>query len=564
MTLEKSTEKKKRILFNCVAVALIGCTFFSIIKRLFVGLDVDEQYAVTLAYRIASGDKLLKELWEPHQLSGILPGFFVFVYMNATGGTQYVLLLLRIIGLIFQIFTALLWYKAFSKRYNREKVFLSCILILNVLPKWIQSLEFANMEIWFLLISISLLVFCRDAIEKKKIIYACLLGIVTVLLIWAYPSCVFLFMFFVISLRKEKAGFVAYLIVCVGAALAFCIYLFSYMTFSEMLTYVGYVFSDGSHSQGLADRMTGYGLELLKITAWLMLYIGIATLFSLAVKIVRKNSFDVKLCVYLSVIIASIDQVRLWMINECPNVHTQVRFLIPLLALVLVNDESKDSKWDKNICLISSIISLLSVLTLTNLTIQASLIHTLPACLYWFISAKNPNKDRFRMIAEKIAEYTMVVVSVFAITFLVRVNEGWHEDILLVKQKVLYDAPKLVYCPYMIGYEINDNSVKLQNVITDGSKVLYIGSDTMLYMAGSYEVCSASTISTPVFDNKYLEYFEINQNKLPDAVVIDKEYWINSNYVNESVKDWILQNFDFDEIVETDFIYIVKKRNNMY
>ena len=54
---------RKRILTFFLA-ALFAVTT---LKILFAGYDIDEQYAVSMAYRLLKGDRLLADLFEPHQ-----------------------------------------------------------------------------------------------------------------------------------------------------------------------------------------------------------------------------------------------------------------------------------------------------------------------------------------------------------------------------------------------------------------------------------------------------------------------------------------------------------------
>ena len=46
---------------------LAGLSFLAVGRSLIIGMDADEQYAVTLAYRMASGDLMIREIWDPHQ-----------------------------------------------------------------------------------------------------------------------------------------------------------------------------------------------------------------------------------------------------------------------------------------------------------------------------------------------------------------------------------------------------------------------------------------------------------------------------------------------------------------
>lgn len=59
--------RKNRILplilvLVCAAVML---------RSAFTGLEIDEEYALSLGYRLVSGDRLFYDMWEPHQLSSL-------------------------------------------------------------------------------------------------------------------------------------------------------------------------------------------------------------------------------------------------------------------------------------------------------------------------------------------------------------------------------------------------------------------------------------------------------------------------------------------------------------
>ena len=79
---------------------LTAITFLGLIKTIFISWDIDEGYAVAQAYRLVQGDKLLLDMWEPHQLSAYLPAFFMKIFIYVTGSTDYIVIYLRVIGII--------------------------------------------------------------------------------------------------------------------------------------------------------------------------------------------------------------------------------------------------------------------------------------------------------------------------------------------------------------------------------------------------------------------------------------------------------------------------------
>lgn len=86
----------------CAATAL---------KILFVGYDIDEQYAISMAYRLLKGDRLLADLWEPHQTSGWLCMLLMAPYVAFFHTTTGIILYLRIWGLLLHCGVGLFLYR---------------------------------------------------------------------------------------------------------------------------------------------------------------------------------------------------------------------------------------------------------------------------------------------------------------------------------------------------------------------------------------------------------------------------------------------------------------------
>ncbi len=87
--------RKNRILplilvLVCAAVML---------RSAFTGLEIDEEYALSLGYRLVSGDRLFYDMWEPHQLSSLPAAALLAVFIGITGGTTGVLVFFRLVVL---------------------------------------------------------------------------------------------------------------------------------------------------------------------------------------------------------------------------------------------------------------------------------------------------------------------------------------------------------------------------------------------------------------------------------------------------------------------------------
>lgn len=75
-------EKLKKILFVLLAIGAA----MAAVKCIFAGVQRDEEYAFTLSYRLISGDRLLSDIWDPHQTSAFLLSLIEFAFVKMTGG----------------------------------------------------------------------------------------------------------------------------------------------------------------------------------------------------------------------------------------------------------------------------------------------------------------------------------------------------------------------------------------------------------------------------------------------------------------------------------------------
>lgn len=67
-------EKIIRLIMLIIAVALS-------IKYIFVDFGIDAEFQIAMSYRLAKGDIMFKEMWEPYQMSAFLCAFFIKIYI---------------------------------------------------------------------------------------------------------------------------------------------------------------------------------------------------------------------------------------------------------------------------------------------------------------------------------------------------------------------------------------------------------------------------------------------------------------------------------------------------
>ena len=104
----------------CILLSLIG-----IWKSVYVSADIDESYAFTMAVRIAGGERMFIDLWEPHQMSAFLYAPLVWIYKSITEIWMVLLFLCALWGCL-------------CRRFFPSGVIASCAGISRFWPESVQ------------------------------------------------------------------------------------------------------------------------------------------------------------------------------------------------------------------------------------------------------------------------------------------------------------------------------------------------------------------------------------------------------------------------------------------
>lgn len=142
----------KRSRFQTVLlVLLLVLTVLAAAHSLFVGLEIDEQYALSISYRLLRGDRLLYTMWEPHQFSALPLAPLLALFMAVTGGTTGILLFVRIITLLIKAALAVwVWRLLRRAMYEPFAMLLAAVTFLYV-PKWFYGPEYSHQQYLFTL-----------------------------------------------------------------------------------------------------------------------------------------------------------------------------------------------------------------------------------------------------------------------------------------------------------------------------------------------------------------------------------------------------------------------------
>lgn len=161
----KNILKNKKFWKIICILAIIAYTA----KNLFIGADTDEGYGIMVGYRLAMGDRLLLEMWEPHQTSAIFTAVFIRLFVMLTGGVNYLNLFLRLVFFPIQACVSVFLYKTIRRtvpQMDENVAALMGLLYYVTTPKSIFIPEYSNLHNYE----------CPIPVLRKAIIFACITG----------------------------------------------------------------------------------------------------------------------------------------------------------------------------------------------------------------------------------------------------------------------------------------------------------------------------------------------------------------------------------------------------
>lgn len=104
-------------LWKILTPVLLVLAVLAMAKTLFVGLEIDEEYAFSLGFRLVKGDRLFYTMWEPHQLSALPAALVLALYTAIAGTTTGALLFVRAVVLVCKAAMSAVFYPRFQQTW---------------------------------------------------------------------------------------------------------------------------------------------------------------------------------------------------------------------------------------------------------------------------------------------------------------------------------------------------------------------------------------------------------------------------------------------------------------
>lgn len=136
-------------LWKILTPVLLVLAVLAMTKTLFVGLEIDEEYAFSLGFRLVKGDRLFYTMWEPHQLSALPAALVLALYTAIAGTTTGALLFVRAVVLVCKAAMSAVFYRDFKQTLGRHGALLSAVVLFVYTPKWFLGPDYISQQFHF-------------------------------------------------------------------------------------------------------------------------------------------------------------------------------------------------------------------------------------------------------------------------------------------------------------------------------------------------------------------------------------------------------------------------------
>lgn len=552
------TKKAKYILYTVI----LGLSAMATLRGVFFFTETDEQYAITMAYRMASGDRMFLEMWEPHQTSAFLGALLIKVYMVITGGVDGLVLYLRLASALIQLLISVFLFSTMKEYCSKKIAFVGALFYYNSVSKYTLTIDFTSMVMWFSMLMFLCLL--RYYLGNKRwegwLVFA---GISTSLLVLTYPTCVMvviptgLGICYLCEKKEERKKVFWYIGTCFACGVCWLTYFLTKMSLQDFMYGISQMLSDSSHKVSVIQKVTGYKNDLLSVIPYAVVSIIGALIVWILFRLCKKQ------CSFLHVLMLSmiVQQICIYF-GPSASVKFPNIFYAFLVAIGFYGYFQRERYGiSRNDCVYSAVFWFGSVtalcvfiaaLTASNMRFYESNEYMMIGCIAAMAYMEHSG--------EKKQSWGYIIGIALVLVVVVRkgylMQHFWGVDTIFVtKQKALEGPMAGIYCRYGDGFDYNMRGLILDQYIPDGSTIMYVGIETLAYLQGEYEISNFSVISTPTIDDRLFEYWERFPEKYPEYIVWeDKIPYLFTP--SDSVKEKMLQGAEL--LIEDEGIHIWK------
>lgn len=563
---------KKGILWILILLSVVAAA-----NQLLIGFDIDEGYAVSMPFRLLQGDHLFADMWEVHQTSAFLPAAFLWLFYQVTGSTAYMVLYLRIVATLLHLGMTVLVYRRTRKYLAADWSLLFALLYLNLLPKWIISLDFSMQQVWGLTLLFTCLLEERGT-GKKQLWMDFLAGLSLAFTVLAYPGMVLLYPAVLVTIcmcNKELTGkekirkCLFFTAGCAISAVIFLLYVLLFMPVSDFLSSIPKVFMDGTHQFTMQTKLLLYGQQWLNVVKQLLILSVLPLLAALALQIWKQKKKKEKGSLFLAFLLLFMAETSLLMILgnlvgiQMGPFHFQVRYLLFFLCICIAGWNVRNT--DRPLFYVPiflMLVAFVGILVFSNVGPDSSSSYLGLGILagFFLLLKKYPQKEQLLF-----ATTVLFVLSLlFCKGYYVRITEYGPSTVRQQRVQVTEGALAGIYVLPEEAEQYMQEHETVQRVTQPDDKLLFLGTDGILNLSANCPFVSPSTISTPAFNEQWVEYFTLYPEKEPTVIVLAKNTIDNREkfFAQNPFGKWIAAKYDILHMEETESLCIIKKEKS--
>lgn len=618
--------KKNKTITGTAVCVLIVLSLVATFIKIMTGFDIDEAYALALPYRALQGDRLFQDMWEVHQTSYFMPYLFIKLYAMIVPSMEYLVLYMRAVTAVIHIGMSVLVYvfckklAVLKERSDRKAIaFIAALIYCNFLPKWMLDMDFSMQQLWFFtLFLIFLFIGIKTENTNKSMLFLFLSGLALAMDVLAYPGMVLCYPAVIVCLiirgKKRKTDdetqiwqqsvikpFIWLSLGCLAAAGIFFAAIFRYMSLQDLLDAVPKVFMDGAHQYDFATKLSQYLMQWLEVLVQSAILLVPVAIVTVAIWLLLKKpdrTLGFLLCIVFEIETAALITFAGLVVTWGPF-RLQVRYIIQfVMALYLImfykrqmtdikkqkyqnasgvyaNQKKQDASELWNVqngrqeqelqwLWWLSFAAFLGVLLASNVgpTSSASYLvigNMLFAGLTLLIGREQEKKIR---ILTWIGAILFVTSFLMCKGFYMRNTEYVPGDITDGLVQMEEGPLHGIYVKKEDALRFTSDYHTIQENTTQDDQVLFMGTESLCNLYANGRIVSPTTISTPAFNEQWVEYFELYQEKQPTVIFLAKNTVDNREkfFAKNPFGIWIAKNYNVECMKETDSLCIIRKK----
>ena len=571
-------------------IMILLLSVLACVKTIFISLDIDESYAMAVGYRLATGERFFKDLWEAHQLGGFFIAPFLRLFLMITGSTSYMVIYARVLGTVIHLGIGIYLFASLKHHFSKAFCLLLFFIHLNFLPKWVQIPEFEVQQYWFILLEF-LFLYRFFMAEHQKRRYLVLSGFMILLQMFSYPTLILLYPFMGIFIwminqkdgKARKLNFLDLLYFTLGAlvpGMLFVAYLCTYMSISDFQKYLSYMFRDESHTLvSTSDKWKIFLADFCQI--WkdgigTIIIAGVITgvcfLFYRRKNVQKRhantmvNDFGWKDAGYTFlcsiIFLLSLQQIYGCLLGNENQFYMLWRFFMIGFFGLLLYFVKRDRLISVITCfaVIPGFVVLLSVMIMTNMDINTSMAKMFISVIGVFMILACIKENAYF----KTALYSVLAGLLICKLILMRVSGCLEVTVMAPLSKIEEGPAAGIYMLEDTATVLKDDYQVFTQLLTKEDNLLYVGSENIVYLWTDAKVATPSTQGTNAYNEMFIRYFEEFPEKMPTVIAVDKELGENPVYYNSPQNhilfDWIDKKYGYTEMLESNYLTLYVKR----